>query len=127
MRWSRIKIFMRSEPESELFLGGTANILDLPDFADHDAMKALFAAFEEKAVIVKLLNRCLETEGVNVIIGSEIRNSNMGNCSLVTAVYRHGQTMGTLGIIGPTRMEYGRIIPLVEHTAQVLTRVLNQG
>lgn len=118
---------MRSEPESELFLGGTSSFLDHPEFSDHDAMRALFRAFEEKAVIVKLLNRCLASEGVNVIIGSEIPDQNMGNCSLVAATYRHGHTLGTLGIIGPTRMEYGRIIPLVEHTAKVLTRVLNQG
>jgi heat-inducible transcriptional repressor len=118
---------MRMEPESEFFLGGASNILELPDFADHEAMKALFSAFEEKAVIVKLLNRCLEAEGVNVVIGSEIRNQSMGNCSVVTARYRHGHTLGTLGIIGPQRMAYSRIIPLVEHTANVLTRVLNQG
>ena len=116
---------VRVEPECELFLGGTSNILDLPEFADHESIKALLTAFEEKAVIVKLLNKCLDTEGVNVFIGSENENRHMGKCSLVSAKYRHGQTVGTLGIIGPTRMDYDRVIPLVDDAAKTLTRVLN--
>ncbi|HLB95261.1 MAG TPA: heat-inducible transcriptional repressor HrcA [Nitrospiria bacterium] len=118
---------LSAQPESELYLGGTANILNLPEFADLEKMKALFRAFEEKAVIVKLLNKCLDAEGVQVFIGSENENEGMEHCSLVVTNYKRGsRTLGTLGVIGPTRMEYERVIPLVDHTAKLLTRLLEQ-
>lgn len=118
---------LSAQPESDLYLGGTANILNLPEFADLEKMKALFRAFEEKAVIVKLLNKCLDAEGVHVFIGSENENAGMEHCSLVVSNYKRGnRILGTLGVIGPTRMEYERVIPLVDHTAKLLTRLLEQ-
>ncbi len=119
--------FIGSEPECELYLEGTANILNLPEFADLDKMKALLLAFEEKAVIVKLLNQCMTSDGVNVFIGSENENLVMGDVSLVVANYKRGdRTLGSLGVLGPTRMEYERVIPIVDQTARALTRVLSE-
>jgi heat-inducible transcriptional repressor len=118
---------MRVEPECELFLGGTSHFLDQPEFSDLEKMRSLLTAFEEKAVIVKLLNRCMEGSGVQVFIGSENESRHMGDCSLVIANYKCGdRIMGTVAVLGPTRMEYERVIPLVDRTAKVLTRVLNE-
>jgi heat-inducible transcriptional repressor len=118
---------MRVEPECELYLGGTTHFLDQPEFSDLEKMRSLLTAFEEKAVIVKLLNRCMEAEGVHVFIGSENGIRDMGDCSLVIANYKAGERIvGSVAVLGPTRMEYDRVIPLVDHTAKVLTRVLNE-
>lgn len=115
------------QPKDELYVGGTSNILDLPDFADMEKMRELFKTFEEKAVILKLLNRCLETEGVQIFIGPEIGHGGINDCSLVVSSYKGGnRILGMLGVIGPTRMEYARVIPLVDHTAKWLGRLLDK-
>ncbi|MBI3609463.1 MAG: heat-inducible transcription repressor HrcA [Nitrospirae bacterium] len=113
-------------PAEELYIVGTSNILSLPEFTENlEKMKALFKTVEEKAVILKLLNRCLETEGVQILIGSENKLPGVADFSLVISSYRSGdRILGTLGVIGPTRMEYARVIPLVDHTAKLLSRLL---
>jgi heat-inducible transcriptional repressor len=111
----------------ELFLEGTVNILDLPEFANVEKMKALFKAFEEKYIIMKLLDSCFNNEGVQVFIGSENAYLGINDCSLVITNYKRGsQVLGALGIIGPTRMEYSKVIPLVDYTAKWLGQVLAQ-
>jgi heat-inducible transcriptional repressor len=116
---------VQPQSETELYLGGTANILDLPEFADVDRMKAIFRAFEEKATIVQLLNKCLDTDGVQVYIGSETGFSGVEGCSLVLSSYKKGgQALGSLGVIGPIRMDYDRVIPLVDQTAKAISRLL---
>ena len=116
-----------SEPECELYLGGAANIINLPEFTDLEKMKGLLQIFEEKAFIVELLNKCLGVEGIHVFIGSESGNQWLEDCSLVVANYKRGpRAFGTLGVIGPARMEYERVIPLVNHTATLLSHVLDE-
>jgi len=119
---------LAEQPEEELYVVGTSNILNLPEFTENlEKMKALFKTFEEKAVILRLLNNCLDTAGVQIFIGSESSMPGIEDFSLVVASYRSGDEIGgTLGVIGPTRMEYARVIPLVEHTAKVLSRLLDQ-
>lgn len=113
--------------DGELYLGGTAHILDLPEFSDVDKMKALFKAFEEKAMIVQLLDECLSTGGVQVLIGSENAFLGVPDCSLVIASYkRRDQTLGSLGVIGPIRMDYSKVIPLVSHTAKLISHALEE-
>jgi len=113
--------------DGELYLGGTANIFDLPEFSDVDKMKALFKAFEEKAMIVQLLDECLSTGGVQVLIGSENAFLGVPECSLVIASYkRRDQTLGSLGVIGPIRMDYSKVIPLVSHTAKLISHALEE-
>ena len=113
--------------DEELYIGGAANILDLPDFADIEKMKGLFKAFEEKYHIIQLLDRCLEDAGVQVFIGAEHRAEGMEECSLVVSTYGSGeQALGTLGILGPRRMDYSRIIPLVDAAARRLSRLIEE-
>ena len=114
---------------AEVRVGGTAHILDQPEFAQHqERMRAVLRTLEEKAKLLGILDRCLETEGVNVVIGSESAIEDVVECSLVTHIYKEGeQPVGLVGIIGPKRMEYPRMMSIVEYTANVLTRMLSKG
>jgi len=112
---------------SEVFFDGAANLLAEPEFSSLHRLKGLFRTFEEKHELVRVLNSCLEqdTEGVKVIIGSENPSPEMSACTLVASNYgAGGRTLGTLGIIGPTRMEYARAIALVDAVARLFSHSL---
>ncbi len=114
--------------DAELYMDGASHMLDLPDFADFRVMKGLLSAFEEKEVIVQLLDKYIGTEGVQVYIGSENPFLGDHHCSLVVSHYKRGdQILGTVGILGPTRMEYSKIIPLVDSTAKKVSRLLEES
>ncbi len=114
-----------SQKENELYIEGKMNILDEPEFANIEKMKILVRAFEEKSLLITLLDKCLAGEGVQVTIGSENECSEMEGCSLVSSPYgRTDRTLGILGILGPRRMNYSWVIPLVEYTAELLTEML---
>jgi heat-inducible transcriptional repressor len=88
-------------------------------------MTELFKAFEEKATLVKLLDKCMDLKGVQIAIGSESEVEEMEQCSVVTSTYSYrGEVLGALGVIGPRRMNYSRVIPLVGYTARLLTEIL---
>jgi heat-inducible transcriptional repressor len=106
----------------DLYVGGKTNILNLPEFADVEKMKALFKTFEEKYLMMSVIDQSLTTVGVRVLIGSDNAGLGVNDLSLVLANYRCGEhTYGTLGVLGPTRMEYDRIIPLVDRFATLLS------
>ncbi|HEY6838043.1 MAG TPA: heat-inducible transcriptional repressor HrcA [Geobacteraceae bacterium] len=111
--------------DSEVFIEGQANILDQPEFTDVTKMKEIFRAFEERHQLVGLLDRCLEAPGVHVFIGTESRLSPMSDLSLITSTYVSGKnTLGVLGVIGPTRMGYAKVIPIVDYTAKLVSKLL---
>jgi heat-inducible transcriptional repressor len=111
----------------DLLVEGTPNILDMQVFDSADRMKKLFHAFEEKSRLVGLLNQCLDENGWKLFIGSEEAGTpEMEGCALVVSPYHDGlRPVGTLGILGPTRMEYARAISLVETLARLLTQALS--
>jgi heat-inducible transcriptional repressor len=111
--------------DAEVFIEGQANILEQPEFADVTKMKEIIRAFEEKGQLLALLERCMAAEGVQIFIGSESHLNRMSGMSLVTATYVTGKdTLGILGVIGPTRMGYAKIIPIVDYTAKQVSRLL---
>ena len=113
--------------EGELFVGGLSEMFNIPDFHDMARMKELFYAFEEKHRLLKLLDRAMDAEGVQVFIGSENPFFDMQGVSLVVASYKgEGNVVGTLGVIGPSRMPYNTVIPLVDCTAKVLGRLISE-
>src|SRR5882724_900652 len=113
--------------EAEVYVDGASNILNRPDFPDTDRMQALFRMFEEKSKLVRILNECINVAaGVSVKIGTENALSTMQNCTIVTSPYTcTNNVVGGIGIVGPTRMEYARVISIVEYVARLFERALN--
>jgi heat-inducible transcriptional repressor len=109
----------------DVFVEGRANILEQPEFLeDVQMLKRILQAFEEKSMIVRLLDRALESDALQVSIGPENEVEEFRDVSVVACGYRQGeQAMGGIGIVGPVRMDYSRLIPLVEHTAWLLNSV----
>jgi len=109
-----------------VYVEGTANLLAQVRSEELDRMLSLFRAFEDKHRIVDLLNQCLENDGVRVLIGSENRAPELRSMSLVAASYRSGERpLGTVGVLGPVRMEYGRAVSLVDAIARIFTDIMS--
>jgi heat-inducible transcriptional repressor len=112
--------------EAGLFVDGASNLLEVPELHHPDRMRGLMRALEEKKILVDLLGRVLEGDGVQVLIGEEDPSRDLDWCSLVASTYGSGdRVLGTVGIVGPTRMEYARAIALVDTLARVLTRMFS--
>ncbi len=109
----------------EVLVDGAPSLLSHPEMTDIQRVRRMFDAFADKARLVKLLNQCLQGNGVRVLIGDDSELTSELGFSLVATPYCVGdQTLGTLGIIGPSRMEYERIIPLVHFLGEALSRAL---
>jgi len=123
------KAFIEDEIEGDFYIAGTTNIFDKPEFSDDlKKMKGILSAFEEKSKLMYILDQCLKEEGTSIIIGSENRIHEMQDCSLVTHTYKYGaNVLGTVGIFGPKRMEYPKIISLVDYTANILSNKLSDS
>ncbi len=116
------------EEMGRLFVEGTDALVGQPEFSDSNAFKGLLKAFEEKVKVVKILSVCLQTpsSGVVTLIGRENPASEMQNCAVIVAPYRyHNRAVGVLGVVGPTRMEYDRAIPMVDYVAHLCSRLLS--
>ncbi|HJU63409.1 MAG TPA: heat-inducible transcriptional repressor HrcA [Candidatus Binatia bacterium] len=116
---------------SEIYVDGASNMLMKPEFVDVDRMRELFRTFEEKSRLLKILNECVSRDfhgDVNVVIGREHASSSMRNCALITAPYRisFNENPGTLGVVGPMRIEYSRIMAMVNYMARLIERRLGE-
>jgi len=111
--------------ERNLYVDGQANVVR--GFADLEKVQRLLDMLEEKLAIIELLDETRREEGVRVRIGEENAAGNLYDCSLVTATYGNGvNALGAIGVIGPTRMDYLRIMPIIEYTAQVLSEAIQR-
>jgi heat-inducible transcriptional repressor len=120
------QVFPEQDPEGEYVLAGETNLMGLEDLADVDKLRSLFEAFSRKRDLLHLLDQSMNSEGVQIFIGQESGYQLLDSCSIVAAPYGgDGQTMGVLGVIGPTRMAYERVIPIVDVTAKLIGRTLN--
>ena len=116
-----------SGSSQDYIMAGETNLMDYEEMADVPRLRQLFDAFSEKQGILDLLDKSLHAEGVQIFIGHESGYEALDNCSVVTATYSASdEVLGVLGVIGPTRMAYDRIIPVVDVTAKLLGTVLNQ-
>jgi heat-inducible transcriptional repressor len=117
--------------EGGVYLEGATKIIDMPDFADTERMRELFRMFEEKSRLVKILSECLAEQpwgSVRIQIGAENRSPGLRNCALVVSPLHVGErVVGGLGVVGPTRMEYARVISIVGYVAKLFERVLLDG
>jgi heat-inducible transcriptional repressor len=112
--------------EPEYVLAGETNLMEFAELSNVEKLRRLFDAFTAKRDILHLLDQSLGAEGVQIFIGQESGYQILDNCSLVTAPYAlDNETVGVLGVIGPTRMAYDRVIPIVDVTARLLGSALN--
>jgi heat-inducible transcriptional repressor len=110
---------------AEVRVEGASELLSQPELADLGRVRRLFEAFDDKVRLVKLLNQCLDGAGVRAWIGEDAELTSELDFALVATPYRVGQrVLGSLGILGPSRMEYDKIIPLVEYLADTLSTAL---
>ncbi len=114
-------------PEKRLVLEGASNLMKHPEFADVATMRSLFETFEEKHRLVSLLDRYVDQPGVQVFIGRENRDPTLDNLTLVVSKYSlDDRTGGTLGVLGPTRMEYERVVALVGYISFLFSDLLHR-
>lgn len=117
-----------TDKEGDYVMAGQTKLMDCEQLSDIEKLRELFEAFNEKRHILHLLDQCLNTRGVQIFIGEESGYSVLDECSLVTSSYKVGdQVLGVLGVIGPTRMAYERVIPLVDVTARLVSASLKRS
>jgi heat-inducible transcriptional repressor len=115
-----------STGQPDLVVSGESNLLEVPELGDVRKLRRLFDAFNTKRDLLHLLDQCLRTNGVQIFIGGESGYSALEECSVVAAPYQvDGQIVGMLGVIGPTRMSYQQVIPIVDVTARLLGGALS--
>jgi heat-inducible transcriptional repressor len=117
----------------DVYIDGASNILAKPDFSDVERLRELFRTFEAKSRLVKILNECIAREpafgDVHVVIGREHSAPQLQSCALITAPYRLGEGFvgGTVGVVGPMRLEYARTMAAVNYVARLVERVLREA
>jgi len=120
------KVFFEGGAQKDYVLAGQTNLMEVNELSDIDRLRALFDAFNQKRDILHLLDQALSASGVQIFIGEESGYEALDHVSVVTSTYSdQHRTLGVLGVIGPTRMEYERVIPIVDLTAKMLSAALN--
>lgn len=118
--------FLKNDTGDDFVLAGQTNLMDVAELCDVERLKKLFNSFNQKRDILHLLEQSIHARGVQIFIGEEAGYDVLDNCSVVTSPYEvDGQILGVLGVIGPTRMHYERVIPIVDITAKMLGLALN--
>ena len=118
--------FESDQEKEDFVLSGETNLMDFTELSDMNRLRQLFDAFSQKRSIIHLLDKCLEADGIQIFIGEESGYQAFDRCSLVTSTYSvNNEVVGVLGVIGPTRMAYEKIIPYVDITAKLLGAALN--
>jgi heat-inducible transcriptional repressor len=115
----------------EIYIDGASNILTKPDFSNFEKLRELLRTIEEKSRLMQILNECLGRDlsysgKVQVVIGSENATTSLQDCTLITAPYRTGKgdVVGTLSVLGPTRIEYARMIAIVSYISKILEKMM---
>jgi heat-inducible transcriptional repressor len=120
------KVFTEPNERVEYVIAGETNLMGFAELSNVDRLRRLFEAFNEKHDILRLLDSCLRADGIQIFIGQESGYRILDDISVVTAPYTlDNRVVGVLGIIGPTRMAYERVIPIVDVTAKLLGSALN--
>ncbi len=120
------KELMSGIPASEIVVDGEIHLLAEPEFKETDKFKRVLEAMEEKRSMVKLLERCREAEGVRIFVGADADVEGVAPIGLVGAPYlKGGKVVGALGVIGPMRMDYSRVVPIVDFTSKIVSDLLD--
>ena len=119
---------LQDEVENQIYISGTSLMLEQPEFAAPEQMKRLIQTLESKKLLIELLDRSQAADGVQIFIGSESEHIDLEGCSLITSSFSSKKgAIGTLGVIGPMRMPYSQVIPIVDFTAQLVSRILTRN
>lgn len=114
------------DDNDNMIVAGETNLMRHADLSNMETLKELFDAFHSKRDIYHLLEQCLSADGVQIFIGRESGYDVLGECSLVTAPYEtDGKVLGVLGVVGPKRMAYDQVIPVVDIASKLLSAALN--
>ena len=115
-------------PDEDYILAGETNLMGFAELSDVETLRGLFDAFSKKRLILDLLDRSINADGVRIFIGEESGYGILDDCSVITTPYRvDDDTIGVLGVIGPTRMAYDRVVPIVDVTARLLESALSHS
>lgn len=111
--------------EPRLHIDGIENLLKIPEMVEEDRLHSLLSIIEENNILRRILARSLENEGIMTMIGEEIEEEHVKGCSMVSTSYKIGNKLvGAVGVLGPTRMDYEKVVPLVDYTGKVVTELL---
>lgn len=116
--------------DSKLFLYGTTNIFNLPEFRDIEKARNFLSILEDKELLCEILSNSFMSKDIVITIGSENKYQEIKNCSVITTTYKiNGKTIGSIGVVGPTRMEYSKVVSIVrflsENMSQLISKILN--
>ena len=116
------------DSDKKYVVAGETNLMNFAELSNVDTLRGLFDAFSRKRLILDLLDRSINANGVQIFIGEESGYQIFDGCSVITAPYHvDDDTIGVLGVIGPTRMAYDRVVPIVDVTARLLETALSQN
>lgn len=117
----------RDDEDKPYLVQGKSNLVRYSDEKDTDKLQQMLEIFSHKREMLGLLDRCIQAEGVKIFIGKEVGIEGLGDCSVISAPYAvKGELIGVLGVIGPTRINYDKVIPVVDVTARLLSDALNR-
>ncbi|WP_281888310.1 heat-inducible transcriptional repressor HrcA [Paenibacillus sp. YYML68] len=115
------------DEEERVFVGGSTNMLTQPEFKDVDKVKSILDLLSQTPKVIQLFEGTATSAGIQVRIGSENKLEAVNDCSLITATYSfEGQQLGTIGILGPTRMDYAKVIKLLEYLSKDMTQLMER-
>lgn len=118
---------LQDEVEDQVYVSGASLMLGQPEFSTPEKMKKMIQSLESKKLLIELLDRTQSAQGVQIFIGSESSDVDLQGCSLITSNFSNQKgAIGTLGVIGPMRMNYSQVVPIVDFTAQLVSRVLDR-
>lgn len=124
---ARYAVEQEREPSAEVFVDGTPNILSQPEFTDAEHMRELMRVLEERTILLKLLDKTANELKTVITIGGESDQAALAELGVITAPYgTAGVPFGAIGVIGPLRMDYAKLVPVVNCTADILTRLLDR-
>ena len=110
-----------------LFIDGIENLLHIPDMVESNHLETILYLLKKKDILKFIMEKNIELDGVNTFIGEEINGEDISGCSVVSSSYKIGnQNVGSLGILGPTRMDYEKVVPLVDYTGRMVSDLLTK-
>ena len=115
------------DEDSTFKIEGIENLLRIPEMTQEDTLAGLLNIIEEKSILRSIFESTMENESIRTMIGNEIHSSKISGCSIVTAPYKIGNTnVGVVGVVGPTRMDYEKVVPVVDYTCKMISELLTE-